>query len=349
MHAVITDTHLGIKNNSKLFRDNQLRFYKELLFPYLLENGITEIIHAGDLFDDRTNIGVETIQVFQSEVFDFLDEHNITLYLILGNHDVAYKNTNVVNSPTAFLKKYKNIVIIDQPSLISVESRTYMMCPWINNENFEETMSYFRSNGHLADALFGHFECKGFTHNKLAPPSVHGLSASIFEEFDQVYSGHFHTQSSSGNITYLGATSEYTWADYDDPRGFHVINESQEMKFIQNPFTMFVKLKLSHKFQVAEDNIKNKIVKLVLDEPITKPKLDKMIEEIESLSPHSFEIIDDRAALTTFPVEELTIHEEENVTELIQHVVLQTETNLCKTRIRENIMNLYQSALSKKG
>jgi hypothetical protein len=41
----------------------------------------------------------------------------------------------------------------------------------------------------------------------------------------------------------VGTPYEMTWADYMDPKGFHVFDtETREMEFVQNPFTMFNKV-----------------------------------------------------------------------------------------------------------
>ena len=46
--AIITDTHYGARKNSKLFHDYFEKFYNEIFFPKLEEEGITTVIHMGD-------------------------------------------------------------------------------------------------------------------------------------------------------------------------------------------------------------------------------------------------------------------------------------------------------------
>jgi DNA repair exonuclease SbcCD nuclease subunit len=45
-----------------------------------------------------------------------------------------------------------------------------------------------------------------------------------FLKFELVMSGHFHTKSQKGNITYLGNTYQMYWNDYADQRGFHIFD-----------------------------------------------------------------------------------------------------------------------------
>ena len=69
------------------------------------------------------------------------------------------------------------------------------------------------------------------------------MDKSTFDRFDMVLSGHFHHKSTNGSIHYLGNQYEITWADYNDPRGFHVFDtETRELTFVANPNKMFHKI-----------------------------------------------------------------------------------------------------------
>ena len=48
--AIITDQHFGARKNSKLFHDYFLKFYNEVFFPTLEEQGITTVVDMGDTF-----------------------------------------------------------------------------------------------------------------------------------------------------------------------------------------------------------------------------------------------------------------------------------------------------------
>ena len=88
----------------------------------------------------------------------------------------------------------------------------------------------------------GHLEIQGFEMFKGSVVS-HGDDRSVFGKFDICMSGHFHHRSTDGHIYYLGSHAEFTWSDYDDPRGFHIFDtETREITFIQNPFKMFKKI-----------------------------------------------------------------------------------------------------------
>ena len=70
-----------------------------------------------------------------------------------------------------------------------------------------------------------------------------GTDVKHFSHFDYVFSGHFHKQSTSGNVSYLGNTYQIYWNDEGEERGFHIFDlETQNLEFIKNPNKMFHKI-----------------------------------------------------------------------------------------------------------
>ena len=51
--AIITDTHFGARNDSLTFLDFFDKFYANIFFPKLEEEGITTVLMLGDTFDRR--------------------------------------------------------------------------------------------------------------------------------------------------------------------------------------------------------------------------------------------------------------------------------------------------------
>ena len=95
--AVITDTHWGARNDSQAFMDYFRKFYEEIFFPTLQEQGIDTIIHMGDVVDRRKFINWKTVYQMREMFFDVCYERNINLHLVTGNLDTYFRNTNQVN------------------------------------------------------------------------------------------------------------------------------------------------------------------------------------------------------------------------------------------------------------
>ena len=96
--ALVTDTHFGARNDNLNFNDYFYKFYEELFFPYLKENNIPTAIHLGDVMDRRKYISYRIAKDFRERFIQPLNHLEVQLHMIVGNHDIYFKNTNDVNS-----------------------------------------------------------------------------------------------------------------------------------------------------------------------------------------------------------------------------------------------------------
>ena len=237
---ILGDTHFGMRGDSLEFHNYYKKFYQEVFFPYLIENKIDTVFQMGDLFDRRKFINFNTLYLARQYFFDKLKEHNITFHTILGNHDIYYKNVLDVNSSQMLLKDYTNICVYDSPKQITFDGINVDVVPWICSNNEKTIIEFIKSSS--SQICFGHFEISGFEMDR-GNICHEGIDKNILKRYDVVLSGHFHHKSTDGQITYVGTPGEMTWADYNDPRGFHVFDTStREMEFIQNPYRMFHKI-----------------------------------------------------------------------------------------------------------
>ena len=130
--AILGDVHLGVRGDSIAFHDHFKMFYSQTFFPYLLENDIDTVFQLGDLFDRRKYISFQTLALSRKYFFDQFVKHKIHCHVLLGNHDIFFKNTLEVNSPDLLLKDYKEFVhIYNQPC----EWNRIDIIPWICKEN----------------------------------------------------------------------------------------------------------------------------------------------------------------------------------------------------------------------
>ena len=239
--AVITDTHWGARNDSQAFMDYFRKFYEEIFFPTLQEQGIDTIIHMGDVVDRRKFINWKTVYQMREMFFDVCYERNINLHLVTGNHDTYFRNTNQVNSLSGLrLADKENFTIYEKSTEIELDRTKIFIQPWICDENKEESLKAIEETN--SQLLFGHLEVKGFEMHA-GQYSQTGVDASMFKKFDMAFSGHFHHKSDNGNIYYLGNPYQITWSDYKDSRGFHIFDtKTRELEFVLNPFEMFHKI-----------------------------------------------------------------------------------------------------------
>ena len=238
--ALINDTHAGARGDSLLFNEFFFKFWENTFFPYLKEHDINHIIHLGDVVDRRKFINYVILNQWRKRFFDVLERDGITIDVIVGNHDVTYKNTNEINAMDELFDRYENINVFISAKDMKYDGLNVLLMPWINSNNYEHSMESLRNT--KAEIVMGHFEIAGFEMDR-GNIAHEGLDRKIFDRFDTVLSGHFHHKSTDGTITYLGNQYEITWADHGDTRGFHIFDtDKRDLTFVANPYKMFHKI-----------------------------------------------------------------------------------------------------------
>lgn len=350
--AIITDTHFGIKNDAQYMLDYQQKFYDEIFFPYLKDNDIKTVFHLGDLFDRRKYINFITLQRTKDMFLDRLDEAGIEMFIIPGNHDVYHKNTNDVNSLTGLLKEYEQVHVIEKCRTITDKGGTrFGFIPWINNENYEEILNDI-SEWQSVNIACGHLELAGY-EMYAGVKNDHGMQDVIFEKFDEVWSGHFHHKSDKKNVRYLGAPMEFTFADCDDPRGFHSWDtEKKELTFHKNPFTLYEKIYYNDEQQDGQDYFRSvdtsqfagKYIKLFVVRK-TKPALfEHFIDRLFNEDVINLIIHEDYSEFHESNVDMEEI-KEQSTKDLMDNYVETLETDMDKSKISSILNTLYVEAL----
>jgi DNA repair exonuclease SbcCD nuclease subunit len=340
--AIITDTHFGARSDSIPFDNFFRKFYDEIFFPTLEQKHIGCVLHLGDVFDRRKYINFNTLKSSREYFFDRLSKYEV--HMLAGNHDTYFKNTNDVNSPDLLLKDY-NFNIIDTPTTIDIDGESILMMPWICADNYGVCMDAIKSS--TARTLLGHLELAGFVMHK-GQTSEGGMDPKIFDKFDLVGSGHFHHRSRSKNIVYFGNPYEMTWNDFEDPRGFHILDtETLELEFIENPYTMFEKI-LYDDTKVQYDGIDTeyyaeKNVKLVVVNKTDFGAYDRFIDRLYKRNLLELKIIEDFSEFEADALgdDELNI---EDTMSLLNSFVESTETDADKSRIKTLLKELYLEA-----
>ena len=353
--AKITDIHFGVRGDNQTFYEHFKRFYHELFFPYLDEHKIDTVFMLGDTFDRRKYTNHVTLDFAKKVYFDELARRNIEVHMIIGNHDTAYKNTNKVNSPELFLSEYNNITMYSSPKTIELSDGSQLaMLPWICPDNFEECMQFIEDIP--AQILFGHLELAGFEMYRGAVID-HGFDYQLFKKFEQVYSGHYHHRSTKGNITYLGAPYEMNWHDYNDPRGFHIFDtQTRESTHIQNPFTLFHKIRYNDKDRSMTEvldfdfsKVKGGYIKVIVEEKSQPYWFDLFIEKLQQAEPHDVQIVESSLLLEDTTSDQLVNEAEDTLTIINKYLSqnLSSDTQEDTAISLEKLMSeLYTEALT---
>ena len=339
--AIITDQHFGCRKNSKVFHDYFLKFYNDVFFPTIEKEGITTIIDMGDTFDSRKGIDFSALAWSKVNYFDRLEELGCTVHTIVGNHTAYYKNTNEVNAIDLLLREYDNVNIYSETTPIEVGGLSILLVPWINSENEEKTLAMIDKS--KSPVCMGHLELKGFRiHRGYVMES--GTDCNLFNKFERVYSGHYHTRSNQDNIYYLGNPYEIYWNDCDDTRGFHLFDtETLEHTPINNPYRIYYKIYYEdHDYQTFDTReYEGKIVKLIVRKKTNPKKFEKFVDKLYNSNVHELKIIENFVIQES---EDFEAFESEDTLSILNRYIEEAEINLDKSTVQKMIQEIYQEA-----
>jgi len=290
--AIITDTHFGVRKGSQIFHEYFEEFYSKTFFPLLDSLGISTVLHLGDVFDVRKGIDYWSLDWAKRVFFSPLRDRGIKLHMIVGNHDIFYRQSLKINSPQLNLAEYDNITVYDSPLTTNIDGTEVFIVPWICEGNAELFGTEIRNSD--ASVCMGHLELAGFYANK-EYQCQHGTDPKIFNKFDTVFSGHFHKKSTRGNITYLGNPYQLYWNDEGETRGFHIFDlNSHELEFIANPSMMFHKIYYDEsKSKLFNPNkYKDSFIKIVVEGKSTPKKLSSFVDKLYQVGVHDIKVIE---------------------------------------------------------
>jgi len=277
-HVIVTDTHLGIKKGSDVYLRSNIALFDQIC-EYAGNNKITSIIHAGDFFDTRKSLSLKVIDVSQTIMTTLEDSFN-QIYLIIGNHDVFFKNELYPTSLSIF-KEHDKVKIIDD--IFTLDNIT--MIPWLFDVN---DFNYAKGK---TDICIGHFDINDIQMNVSGYTSLgYSLNQSDFKNFKLVLSGHYHMPSSTGNIRYLGSPMQFTFNEMGCTTGFYVLDsETLELESIE--FSHYPKHIIIKDTDSAKDfDIKDNIVKLAFTKDHGIDRNTEIIRDIGIHNPHVLKI-----------------------------------------------------------
>ena len=337
--AIITDTHYGARKGAKHLHDYFELFYKNIFFPSLEEHKIDTVVHMGDIFDSRKSMDYQSLDWANKVVFNPLKKYKV--HAITGNHDCYYKNTNDVNSPELLLTDYPNIKTYSKAKEIKFDKLKVLLLPWINSENYEESKKVIEKT--TSRIVMGHLELNGFRATRGHMMET-GMDINIFDKFEKVFSGHFHTRSENGKIFYLGNPYEMFWNDVNDPRGFTIFDtETLTHTPIDNPYKLFYNIyyeDTNYKLFNATE-YENKIVKIIVRKK-SKPKdFDKFIDKLYSVGVQDLKIIENFEIQEN---EDFDIDEDENTLSILNRYIDESEFEYDKNIIKGIFQDLYRQA-----
>lgn len=217
MKAIIcADLHFGYPG-----RIDDCLWSAKVIREYAFCNDIDVVLVLGDLFHDRSNLGIDTNMM----VYDFLYKTKYTYkqnwVVFPGNHDLFLKNSWEITS----LKHLESVIdVIDCVKLLDIAGRRFWVVPFIHYEsNYMNVISSIEKQYKDNDVLLTHIGVKGAIFNTCFALKNWNIVSFVDSPFDQVYTGHFHCRQSIDNkVWYPGSPIPFKFDEGMIEHGFFV-------------------------------------------------------------------------------------------------------------------------------
>ena len=218
--AIFTDIHFGLKSNSQLHNDDCLNFVKWATAK-AREEGCETCLFLGDWHNNRASINIVTLN-YSLRALEHLNDNFQRVLFIPGNHDLYYRDKRDIQS-VEWARHLPNITICND----WYNSGDVVIAPWLVADDHKRIPKL------QGKYMFGHFELPGYLMNAMVEMPDHGeVRREDFNNFEHVFTGHFHKRQTKKNITYIGNAFPHNYADAgDDDRGLTILEWGKEPEY----------------------------------------------------------------------------------------------------------------------
>lgn len=275
------DWHIGVRGDSEIYHNIFNEWISKFLIPTIINEEVEVLTILGDFYDNRNAVNTKSDNLGITAIENILAHTKVKIYMIIGNHDIYYKNTRETSSLKQF-ERYDRVIVINSPMKFRFGTRETLFVPWLLEDEVDDI---FKKKG---DICLGHFPLTGYEMTK-GIVETKGISLDkLKQNFIKVFSGHFHLR----NDVYVGNPFQMSWADTEDDKGVTILDtETLNTKFIHNTFSpIYKKIYLSQlkNKTINIDIVKGNFIKIFLDTEYSDKIVDKLQEVIKTKEPLSF-------------------------------------------------------------
>lgn len=277
--ALFTDIHWGKKNNSEEHNQDCQNFIDWFCQQVKADPEIDHIWFLGDWHEHRAAINAFTLQrSFRGA--KTLNELGLPVYFLIGNHDLAFRNTRTTYT-TEIFEPLENFILLNETKVIKEIHGEVLAIPYLREDEYPTLIEH--SNVPVA---MGHLELKGFRVSGSSNIMEHGPEAgTFFKKQKRVFSGHFHQRQTQGNVHFIGNVMPMDFSDANDTkRGMATYDfVSDKLTYIDwKDCPQYLKLSLSDVLEDPKTHmVKNARVKVDVDTEITFEESNVIRERLQ--------------------------------------------------------------------
>ena len=293
--AILGDLHFGAHASSILHHEYMQKFIDDF-FDFVDTNKIKIVLQLGDLFDVRKHVNTWSMHFARTVFIRGVVERNLKVFVILGNHDIFYRDSLEISSVEELLTPYADwFHIIKEPEDVIIGDHSFLLLPWICKENINAVETAIKKS--KSKFCAGHFEFNGFEMFK-GQMSRTSQTHAGYTKFKKVFSGHYHHKNSRDNVLYVGTPYELTWQDSGTSKGFFTLAEDESLTFHENPYKLYVTLTISKDDLPSVEDVASRILKIRLIDSWEPKEVDALLDRLYSMKPHSIKIVDQKSTIT---------------------------------------------------
>jgi DNA repair exonuclease SbcCD nuclease subunit len=215
----------------------------EWVFGTALERGIKTIVFGGDLFQDRQKIHTISYEKTFNLIRKFMDGNpDLSLYLLVGNHDMWYNNKWDVSSISP-LEAIRGVSVVAKCDTLEVIPGHFIdFLPYTKNPI--EDISHFVKK---SEVLVAHIAVDEAKLNKFSSSEVSvefegdmtKVDAEKFSGWKRVFSGHYHmAQKLNEVVEYIGSPYELNFGEAFAEKHIIVLDlRTLETEYVINDFS----------------------------------------------------------------------------------------------------------------
>lgn len=285
--AICADIHLGVPGMT-----DEILWACKTMREYCRRMNIDTVFVLGDLFHDRTQLGIDTLVRLCKFLEDTATEYGQQWISFPGNHDMFLRHSWDINSLQPLSK---HLTVVENVKLLTVDDARFWVLPFVTYEkSYMRVLEHIEQQHENGDVLFTHIGVRGSILNTCF--LLKDWSFVTFENsaFDRVYTGHFHSKQQVGNnVWYPGSLIPFKFDEGDIPHGFYVYDtEERSHKFLdiwkvgkklfpdeQQP-AQYSTVDINKIDDLTVDDIKDNMIRVMVKTEISRERQNQIREHL---------------------------------------------------------------------
>lgn len=245
----------------------------------LVKNNIKHLFVLGDFINSRIKIDSLVINT-AIQILEQWESLGLNVYLILGNHELYYKENKEDETEVTSIKPFKRLCkVIETYEVITLEDTNIHCIPWITNLNrYKEILKSINFNE--SDLILSHTEVFGsIVNGSYSIRDSNGISSDLFKV--KTFLGHYHERQD----LYVGSPISLNFGESSKNKGITIFDlETKETNFIQNPKSELYKtISLEELKDLDKEKIKfSKFIRILLTEKISEEEKINLIDKFSN-------------------------------------------------------------------